>query len=248
MPVTDSDSRVEAVAPVRVPRTPLRFSPVRTIALVAWTVAVLLFWLAVRRADVGPISYLLQLLDWLSGRPFAAAGLLVFYLLRPLLLVPITVLNLASGLLLGPAPGITVALVGTLLSASTGYGIGRSLGSPALVERMSRRSPIVRKLRGRSFETVVAGGLMYLHADVVNLPSGLLRINFPTFLAGITVGNALMLTTAVLAGASVEGTLTDARISVDVNYFVVAVALMAVSLTLAFLVRRRMRPANRNAI
>lgn len=241
---TEFDSQARTVAPARVPRTLLGVSAVRSVALVAWTAAVLFFWLAVRRADVGPLAYLLGMIDGLSGRPLAAAGLLAFYLLRPLLLVPITVLNLAAGLLLGPILGITVALIGTLLSASVGYGIGLSLGSPALIERVSRKWRIVSKLRRRSFETVVAGGLMYLHADVVNLPSGLLRINFRTFLAGIAVGNALMLTTAVLAGASVEGTLADARISVDLNYFIVAVSLMAVSFTLAFLVRRRMRPVN----
>ena len=83
---------------------------------------------------------------------------------------------------------------------------------------------------------------MYLHADMVNLPAGLLRVRFPTFLAGIALGNALTMTTAVLAGASVEGSLTDARVSLDLRYVASAAALFLVSLALAYVVRRRWRP------
>lgn len=235
---------VDDVTPARRPRWILRISSVRSVALIAWALAVIAFWLFVCRAEVGPLSYLLGIVDGLSEQPLAAAGLLAFYLLRPLLLVPITVLNLAAGILLGPVLGIVFALIGTLLSASAGYCIGRFFGSPALAERMFHRWPVVSRLSGRSFETIVAGGLMYLHADVVNLPAGLMRIHFPTFLAGIVVGNALMLSTAVFAGASLEGELASARITIDASYFALAASLMAVSFTLAVLVRRHMRFAN----
>jgi uncharacterized membrane protein YdjX (TVP38/TMEM64 family) len=47
---------------------------------------------------------------------------LALYLLRPLLLVPITVVNLASGFVLGALPGLALAMAGTLASASIGYG------------------------------------------------------------------------------------------------------------------------------
>lgn len=166
------------------------------------------------------------------------------YLLRPLLLVPVTLLNLTSGLLLGPPFGIALAMAGTLLSASVGYGIGRLLGSAELADRLSTRWPFLRMLRARSFEAVVGGGLMYLHADMVNLPSGILRIHFPTFLLGITFGNSLTLTTAVLAGASVEGDLASVSpSSLNVEYLVIAGSLFLVSVLLAQLLRRRLRPA-----
>ncbi|MEX2543301.1 MAG: VTT domain-containing protein [Trueperaceae bacterium] len=212
----------------------------RTLALVLWALLLAAFWLGTRQADAGPLDFLLNAIDELSRRPWAPAGLLALYLLRPLLLVPVTILNLASGLLLGLQAGLALAITGTLLSATVGYGIGRFSGSPDLTEKLSSRWPLVRTLRRRSFETVVAGGLMYLHADMVNLPAGLLRIHFPTFLIGITFGNALTLSTAVLAGASVEGGLRDAKISVEPEYLVLAAALFLVSLALAYLLRRRL--------
>lgn len=216
---------------------------IRFAALSAWTAILVVFWLGARGADGGPVAYLLGTIDELARHPWAPAGALALYLLRPLLLVPITLLNLTAGFLLGPALGIGLALTGTLLSATVGYGLGRLIGSAELAGRLSARWPLLRMLRSRSFEAVVAGGLMYLHADLVNLPSGLLRIRFATFLAGITLGNALTLTTAVLTGASVEGRLANATITIDLEYLALAAVLFLVSLLLAYLVRKRIRVA-----
>ena len=156
--------------------------------------------------------------------------------------MPVTLLNLASGFLLGPWWGVAFGLTGVLLSSAAGYRVSRFFGSAELAEKLSARWPLVRMLRSRGFEAVIAGGLMYLHADAVNLPSGVMRLRFPVFLAGIALGNALTLTTAVLAGASVEGRLADAAVTVKPVYLALAAALFLVSLVLAYLVRKRVRP------
>lgn len=242
--MTDTESPKTGGAPGSGARSLLRIPALRISALLAWTLLLAAFWLGMRGAYAGPVEYLFAAVEYLSSSRLAPAGLLALYLLRPLLLVPVTVLNLASGLLLGPAQGVALALTGTLLSASVGYAIGRFIGSATLVMQLSERWRIVRLLRERSFETVVAGGLMYLHADMVNLPSGLLRIHFPTFLAGITVGNGLTLTMAVLAGASVEGGLASAKLEIELEYLALAAVLLLVSLSLAYLLRRRMQPTS----
>lgn len=213
----------------------------RIAVLLVWATLLATFWLGARRADMSALEYLLSTIDELSRRPWAPAGLLALYLLRPLLLVPVTLLNLASGFLLGALWGVVFGMTGVLLSSTVGYGIGRFFGSVALAETLSARWPLVRTLRSRSFETVLAGGLMYLHADAVNLPSGLLRLCFPVFLAGIALGNTLTLVTAVLAGSSVEGGLADAKVRVEPLYLVIAAALLLISLVLAYLVRKRIR-------
>jgi uncharacterized membrane protein YdjX (TVP38/TMEM64 family) len=213
----------------------------RISVLLVWALLLAAFWLGARRADMGPLEYLLSAIDKLSRRPWAPAGLLALYLLRPLLLVLVTLLNLASGFFLGPLWGVLFRMTGVLLSSTGGYGIGRFFGSAKLATTLSARWPLMRTLRSRTFETVLAGGLMYLHADAVNLPSGLLRIRFPVFLAGIAFGNALTLVTAVLTGASVEGRLADATITVKPMYLAIAAALLLVSLVLAYLVRKRIR-------
>jgi len=214
----------------------------RVLALVSWSILLVVFWQSARQADAGPLDYLIGSIEHLATRPWAPAGVFALYLARPLLLVPITVVNLASGFVLGAWPGLAFAMAGTLASASIGYGIGHALGPMGLAGDLVGRWPLLRTLRRRSFESVVAGGLMYLHADAVNLPAGLLRIRFPVFLAGIAVGNTLTMTSAVLAGASVEGGLGEASVAVDGTTLLLALVLFTVSLALASWLRRRQRP------
>ena len=218
----------------------------RAVALVLWSLLLTAFWLGARQADAGAIEYLLTSIEHLAARPWAPAGVLALYLVRPLVLVPITVVNLTSGFVLGAWPGLALALTGTLASASVGYAIGRLLGTFGLASALPERWPILRTLRRRGFESVVAGGLMYLHAEAVNLPAGLMRIRFRVFLAGIAVGNTLTMTSAVLAGASVEGGLRDATVAIDGTTLLLALALFAVSLALASWMRRRNAPASVN--
>jgi uncharacterized membrane protein YdjX (TVP38/TMEM64 family) len=213
----------------------------RAVALIAWSLLLVAFWQGARQAEVGPLDYLLGSIERLAARPWAPVGVLALYVMRPLLLVPITVVNLTSGFVLGALPGLGLAMTGTLASASIGYGIGRLLGTAGLAGGLELRWPLVGALRRRGFESVVAGGLMYLHADAVNLPAGLLRIRFPVFLAGIAVGNTLTMTSAVLAGASVEGGLVGAKVAVDGTTLWLALGLFAVSLGLASWLRRRNR-------
>lgn len=214
----------------------------RIVALVLWSLLLIAFWYGARQADVGPVDYLLTGIEDLAARPWAPAGVIALYLVRPLLLIPITVANVTAGFVLGLLPGLVFALTGTLASATIGYGIGRTLGSAGLAHDLPKRLPVLGTLRRRSFESVVAGGLMYLHADAVNLPAGLLRIRFPVFLAGITVGNSLTMTSAVLAGSSVEGSLAEATVAIDTTTLLLALALFTLSLTVAAWLRRRHMP------
>ncbi|TVR90729.1 MAG: TVP38/TMEM64 family protein [Trueperaceae bacterium] len=211
----------------------------RATAIGVWAVVLVAFWYGARQADLGPLDFLLVGIEQIAAHPWAAVGVLALYLARPVLLVPITIVNLASGFVLGVFPGVVLALAGTLASASIGYGIGRLLGSPRLAKALPERWSFLGMLRRNAFASVAAGGLMYLHADAVNLPAGLMRIRFPIFLAGIAVGNALTMTSAVLAGASVEGNLRDTTLSVDLMTLVPALGLFALSLTLASWLRRR---------
>lgn len=211
----------------------------RAAALTLWSALLVAFWQGAQRAGVGPLDYLLVTVEDVASRPWAALWVLVLYAARPVLLVPITVANLAAGFVLGLELGLAFALLGTLISATIGYGIGRLLGAGAFAGDVPARWGLLRAVRRRAFESVVAGGLMYLHADAVNLPAGLLRVRFPVFLAGIAVGNALTMASAVLAGASVEGRLRDAAVAVDGRLLATGLGLFAVSLALAAALRRR---------
>lgn len=212
----------------------------RWVALGVWSASALAFWLAARAHEGGGLDLLLALVDGVAAHPGAPLALVALYLARPFLLVPITVMNLASGFVLGVWPGVALALLGTLVSASVGYALGRLLHPDGVdAAATSRRWRLARALRRRGFESVAAGGLMYLHADAVNVPAGMLRVPYPVFLAGIAVGNALTMSAAVVAGASLVGPIVGARVSVDAGALALAALLFVTSVGLAAWLRRR---------
>ena len=209
-----------------------------------WVLLVGGFWWSAQAGEAGAIATLLATLERLADHPWAAAGVFALYLLRPLLLLPITTINLASGFVLGWLGGLPLALAGTLASASIGYLIGRGLARGAQGETARPSNRLTSTLQQNGFISVAAGGLMYLHADAVNLPAGMLRIRYPIFLAGIVVGNSLTMTSAVIAGASAQG-LGDATVSLRPEALLLALALFALSLLLAYALRRRTRNRER---
>lgn len=211
----------------------------RWLALIVWASAIGLFWSSARSSDQGALRFVASLLEGAVDTPWAPLVVLSGYLLRPVALIPITVLNVSAGFVVGVPWAFVVAALGTLASATVGYAIGTTMPADASASapRVVRR--FVDVVRRRSFESVVAGGLMYLHADAVNFPAGALRIRFPIFLAGIAVGNALTMSSAVLAGASLEGSLTEARWTLDTSLVWIAALLLAFSIVLATWLRRR---------
>ena len=212
----------------------------------AWIAAVAAFWASAQRSDVGAFAFLLSIVEGVVEHPWAPAIVLAGYLLRPVLLIPITVLNLSAGFAVGVPWGFVVGALGTWGSSTVGYLIGTTMADPsdspggtsatATSNLVTRFAGLIRR---RGFESVVAGGLMYLHADAVNFPAGALRVRFPVFLAGVTVGNALTMSSAVLAGASIDGSLSDARLTLDPAMAWTAGALLVSSVVLATWLRRR---------
>lgn len=212
--------------------------------LAMWGVLLGFFWFYAQGSPDGAVGTLIRMLEGLAHHPWAAVGVLLLYLLRPLLLLPITVINLTSGFVLGFAAGLPLALVGTLASATIGYAIGWTLSLARRSAPIRTGSGLLQTLQQHGFASVAAGGLMYLHADAVNLPAGMLRIRYPLFIAGITVGNSLTMTSAVLAGASAQG-LSEASVPWQPQVFALALVLFALSLLLAYLLRRHTRNRER---
>lgn len=92
----------------------------RGATLVVWSLLLVAFWQGAQHAGTGPLDYLFATIEEVATQPWALAAVFAVYLVRPLLLVPITIVNLASGFVLGVVPGLALALAGTLASASIG--------------------------------------------------------------------------------------------------------------------------------
>lgn len=133
-----------------------------------------------------------------------AAGLVVLYALRPLVLWPISALSLLVGFVLGFALGVPVALAGAVYTSLPPYLLARytpGTGGPlARVQAVGQQvTAATGDLRG-----LVAVRLLPLPADPVSYAAGLAGISLPTFVLGTTLGEVLWVVAAVLAGSSMR--------------------------------------------
>jgi uncharacterized membrane protein YdjX (TVP38/TMEM64 family) len=106
------------------------------------------------------------------------------------LLVPVTALIVASGLLYGAWTGSAVALAGALGSAAIGYGVGRVLWRDALHGVLTPRLlRLVRRIERRGFLAAVAIRVVPVAPfAAVNVAAGALRIRFRDFALGTLAG------------------------------------------------------------
>ena len=168
---------------------------------------------------------------------------LSLFILRPIFLIPATVLALLSGIFFGLSGGLPIALTGATISAAVGYWIGRAF--PIATERISftRIKVWHQALQDRPFDTSLVMHLAMLPFDAINYFCGMLRIKFPPFLLGVAVGAIPGAFNVVLLGASIdieqvlEGTISPSVI--NGWYLLAAVGIFVASqLVRRYLIRR----------
>ena len=104
--------------------------------------------------------------------------------------VPVTVMIIASGLVLGPHDGLAVAVVGVLASAVVAYAIGRGLGRER-VRRLAgpRLNRLSVRLARRSVVAVATARVLALAPfTTMNLVAGATRLPFRDYLVGTLIG------------------------------------------------------------
>lgn len=206
-------------------------------SLLVWLLmAVAAWWWAGEHPDgaAGAVAEVLTL----AQTPRGALGvLLVAFALRPLTLLPSTVLTAFAGFLLGPTLGFAFATVAVVATSLVPYGAARVLRGRALrPPRDGWRSTLAR----RPFAAVMTARLTMLPGDLVNVSAGVLRVPVWPFVAATALGGAPGLLVGVLAGASLRGSSFSVdALTLDLRLLLAALALLLVSLAVAALLRRR---------
>lgn len=206
----------------------------RWAVIALWAVLLLLFWFAAQRHSGGPVALLAGWLATLSRSPAAPLLLIGLYLLRPLLLLPVTLLTVFSGFLLGVLGGGLLALFMTLASASVAYGLARRLGPT--------RAPggaLFERLEAHTFEAVLTARLTFVPGDLVNYAAGAVRVPYPPFALATLLGGLPGLAMGVLAGASIEGVFRFDGVRIEPALLLGSFALLLFSLLASWLLRRR---------
>jgi uncharacterized membrane protein YdjX (TVP38/TMEM64 family) len=160
-------------------------------------------------AFVLPVPDPAQLRSWASSAGAAAPALMFLtYVVATCIPIPRTVFSLASGLLLGPVVGITVALAATAVSGLLSFALARSLGRRIVARHLDRASvrAVDAKLSGGGWLAVAS---LRLIPAVPFLPTnyacGLSSVRTRPYLAGTMIGSLPGTTAAVALGDTLTG-------------------------------------------
>lgn len=193
-------------------------------------------WLYARSRDETPVSLLRNVLDTLQNDPLAPLLLLLIYLIRPLFLLPVSLLTVAVGLLFGVYWGTVYATFAGLLTAAVAYWLGRLFGRDLLA---AAQTGWLGRLKQYPFETVLLCRFLAVPGDLVNYAAGYLKISFAAFIGATVIGGSPGLLVGVLAGASLTSlTEHSVRFSLDWRYLLASGVLLLLSLGGSWLVRR----------
>jgi uncharacterized membrane protein YdjX (TVP38/TMEM64 family) len=212
----------------------------RGFVIVLW-LTVAIAWLRYQRAEGLSFTEAAQrFIDAAGGAWWAIPAFIGVFQLRPLVLFPPALLAVSAGVLFGPWVGIAVVLVGLNLSGTVAWAIGRSLSGPG-AGRAGASGGMRRwvgRLHDNALQTVLVMRLVMIPYDVVNYLCGYLRVPWGPFVVGTAIGVIPSTVAMVLAGASVDR-LDEGLSGVDPRLLVGSVGLVAVSLLVAWAVKRR---------
>jgi len=213
------------------------------VALLLWLALLTAFLVAAGRHPGGVEGVLVMALRAIR---LSAGGLLLLagiYLVRPLLLLPVTVLTAFCGYLFGPLWGVVVAHVAATASASVAYLVVRRWRGRGQVGVADRSVPgWMGRLRHGTFEAVLASRLSFVPGDLVNGAAGALALPFAPFAAATALGGLPGTVVGVLAGAGMRGRdFRAAAITLRPGFIVASLVLALLSVAVAVALRRRLR-------
>lgn len=196
------------------------------------------FWFA-RSRDLGPLDAAEELRQTLSGAWWAPIAFVVFYMLRPVVLFPATVLTILGGLIFGPVWGTLWSMLGSTSSTAVTYLIGRFFSPDVLPPRLtSLIGPLLERARMRPFESALLMRLVYLPFDLVGYVAGFTRLRLAPFLAGSVLGTIPGTIAFVGFGASIDS-LDEGTPSFDLRILAASVALAVAGSLFARWLRNR---------
>lgn len=162
----------------------------RLLALLILLVAFAAAWRWTPLAEQFDTGKIAALLDEAKQNPMGPLLAIAVFVVGGLVVFPVTLLIVATGLVFGPVLGFFYALTGTLLSAILVYGLGRLMKRDT-ARRLSgsRLNRLSRQLARRGLISIVAVRLVPVAPfTVINLVAGVSHIRFKDFVLGTLVG------------------------------------------------------------
>lgn len=234
--------------------------PTQITAVIFWTVAIIATRQYMQANDLSFGDLITQLSDLLTGTWYGPLIYIGIYLLRPLILFPATLLTLLAGNVFGLGLGFLYALIAGTVSSVIPYGIGRWFSSEEEAKeevldddgKESRIEQFTGLLRKNPFQAVLTMRLLFFPYDAVSLIVGALRIAFLPFFMATALGNIGGTFVVVSAGASVQGDIASADVSIDPMTIGLSLTVLVISLVISQVLKKYQEksenePANEGA-
>ena len=182
-----------------------RIALIKVLAVFSVLLALSLVW---HYTSFGEWVNLGTIVGWqasIKNHPGALLYVTAAYLIASLVLFPVTILSVASVLTFGPILGNLYSMVGWLLSAALGFGLGRLLGGQLFCKAAGPRLNRYLHSDTHGFFTVLTIRLLPLAPfTVANLFIGTSTIRFRDFFLGSAVGRIPGMIVMGLAGVQIE--------------------------------------------
>jgi uncharacterized membrane protein YdjX (TVP38/TMEM64 family) len=162
----------------------------RVLFVLALVVALALAWKLTPLGDYVTLERMIALAERVRELPASPLLVIAAFIVAGLLVVPLTLMVVATTIAFGPVEGGAYALGGARASALVGYAIGRRMGREALGRHAARAAAAIE-------ERVAGGGVLSVATlrllpvapfTLVNLVAGAARLRVPAFLAGSLLG------------------------------------------------------------
>lgn len=158
--------------------------------IIALTLGLAVLWRWSPLGEWLTVENLLAMADVIREGPMATVFVLAIYVIGSCLMVPVTLLTIATALSFGPYTGFALAFSGSLLGGLASYLLGRWLGRDVVHklagEKVNRLS---RKLARRGWLTVAIVRMIPIAPfTIVNMVAGSSHISTRSFLIGTAVG------------------------------------------------------------
>lgn len=221
---------------------------VARIVLAVWLTVLAAFWITSWWRGADPLEVTQAALAAAGESPWAPLGLLAAYAVRSVLFLPMTLLTVFAGFLLGPWWGAAVALVGSVASALISYALARFVGITwtARGDPLRSRGPEAPvgwrgRLARAPFQAVLLARLAAVPGDAVNVAAGVWRIPWLPFAAATGLGGVPGILAGAWAGAAIEGDFAFRSLQLRPGFVGLSVAMLTLSLAISLALRRRAR-------
>jgi phosphatidylserine/phosphatidylglycerophosphate/cardiolipin synthase-like enzyme/uncharacterized membrane protein YdjX (TVP38/TMEM64 family) len=216
--------------------------------ITAWVVGLLILlslaalWRFTPLGDWLVLENVTQVMNSLRESPLSLLIFFVAFILAGLLMVPITLLIIATVVVFGPWWGVVYALTGAGLCSVLTYAIGHLIGRDSIKGLAGGRiSQISQRLANRGIFTIVFVRIVPIAPfTIINLVAGASHIRFRDFVIGTVLGLLPGLTAISLLTDRVQATLENPDRPTVLLLIVVATTILAASFfTSRYLMRRQ---------